>query len=906
MKLHLPIALLAAVVGAMSMTQAADEATFEYSVTGNPGLFTQDTSIEFTGDWTNVNFENKAGMGSGDFGYEGNGDVGGLKPSGDTITANNVEVKVGAADKTTNISTVIGVGSAGYAATGNKTITITGDNTYVGAIIGGNNISAASAAGYATGTYEVTGVSDSQIKFAKKSDTDKSITINVEAGSVGQIRGGSSGHSGKVDAAINKAWQHYTAAHNAKEYASDAERQAAIRKDVEAYVAEAPWIRNEEINITVSGDSKVGYKEDGVTPYETNGEASIYGAGGTAHSVNNDINILITDNAEIKGNILGGAVANTYSKISGTNTTFSATAVNSSVKNTHITIAGESKVDGNVYGGGWSKKADSTATVKGNTTVVLEGGSVTGYVYGAGHDDLVEGNTKVVIKGEGADVTGTIYGGGEGRATVNGDRILAFEAYEGEMQWDKYENFNALEFTDMTTSTDLSSVSNEFTESVKIDNSTVTDGNADRQMGKLTLVDSGKYENSGKATIDKVVAGNTATPVGEPDANGVYHGVEVSNSKAELVNNGGEMTVGDIWNTAVRDAKNTTGTSELALVNKGDNAKLTITGEVRNANYVGEYAKTTLHQEGGTVEFAGAEGKDAQLYLAGEGNSGTLVHSGDGNVQITGANAGLGASYSIEQSGNGSLVLNGTYGDTTQKTSVAISQTGKGNIALDATFYAATGSAFTVMQNGGGTVTVTQDGMFSAIDVSNGSTFENQASVTVADVAVSNATLSTTGELGMQVFSSLALENATLAINADSFTSDSGAIMMHPGSELTSLDCDAYTIVFGQGTEGLDSVLSGATLGQEFSVSLLAGFNEDNGDFAKAEALCDAFNADMLTLQAVDAKGNVIDLLVNDATLSFNGGAIVLSGTASIPEPTTATLSLLALAALAARRRRRK
>jgi hypothetical protein len=58
----------------------------------------------------------------------------------------------------------------------------------------------------------------------------------------------------------------------------------------------------------------------------------------------------------------------------------------------------------------------------------------------------------------------------------------------------------------------------------------------------------------------------------------------------------------------------------------------------------------------------------------------------------------------------------------------------------------------------------------------------------------------------------------------------------------------------------------------------------------------------------MDANGNEVALKLKDGAalaLSEDGKSDVLSGSMVIPEPTTATLSLLALAALAARRRRK-
>ena len=52
--------------------------------------------------------------------------------------------------------------------------------------------------------------------------------------------------------------------------------------------------------------------------------------------------------------------------------------------------------------------------------------------------------------------------------------------------------------------------------------------------------------------------------------------------------------------------------------------------------------------------------------------------------------------------------------------------------------------------------------------------------------------------------------------------------------------------------------------------------------------------------------GADLSALVHDVAYSVSGSSLVLSGQfGAVPEPTTATLSLLALAGLAARRRRR-
>ena len=60
-----------------------------------------------------------------------------------------------------------------------------------------------------------------------------------------------------------------------------------------------------------------------------------------------------------------------------------------------------------------------------------------------------------------------------------------------------------------------------------------------------------------------------------------------------------------------------------------------------------------------------------------------------------------------------------------------------------------------------------------------------------------------------------------------------------------------------------------------------------------------------ITLKGMTAEGELIDLDAGSADVTFKNGTLSISSSGSVPEPTTATLSLLALAALAARRRRK-
>ena len=58
-------------------------------------------------------------------------------------------------------------------------------------------------------------------------------------------------------------------------------------------------------------------------------------------------------------------------------------------------------------------------------------------------------------------------------------------------------------------------------------------------------------------------------------------------------------------------------------------------------------------------------------------------------------------------------------------------------------------------------------------------------------------------------------------------------------------------------------------------------------------------------ISLVDAAGNSVSYKLNEMSVEAGSAAITVTGNLNIPEPTTATLSLLALVGLAARRRRK-
>lgn len=157
-----------------------------------------------------------------------------------------------------------------------------------------------------------------------------------------------------------------------------------------------PYSVGGNVNIVLEQNAVVG----------TGSGDAIRGAGGSYCSVDGIVNITIKDNATVKGNIYAGA-RNTYGQIGGS----------------CIKIEG-GEVTGNVYGGG-SFDTTGTTTLH-DTEIILSGGKVNGNIYAAGDGDTVKGNTTVTVLGNGTEQRAgdIISGGGINNATVEGTKTL--------------------------------------------------------------------------------------------------------------------------------------------------------------------------------------------------------------------------------------------------------------------------------------------------------------------------------------------------------------------------------------------------------------------------------------------------------------------------------------------------
>ena len=410
----------------------------------------------------------------------------------------------------------------------------------------------------------------------KDSSNPADLNITVNGGTVGQIRAGHSGKQADYIYDVLKDAQTYDKANGTKKY--------------DALMADKPWAISGDVNIAVNG---------GVIDAEYAGkETAIMGAGGSGHSVDGNVSVDI-NGGTIKGNIVAGS-SNIYSEIGGS---------------TLVTISG-GDITGNVYAGGdiddgrtkYASYTDAPApTVKGDTKVVLSGGTIDGNVYAAGNGDIVKGNTHVVIDGTEAVVTGVISGGGVNGSVVEGNSLLTIQNSGGlGVSWNQIKDFNAVEIKNSELA--LGTLSTEF-EMVSVDASHVF-GNIDH--GVQLHANNSKVEIYGNLTT---TAGSTITNTSAPMTVGgdaTFMGTEIENATVEA---GGSINVSS--GTEVTDT---------TLVAK--NGDVTIDNSTMNGGKI--TASNSVHINQSQVSVDSINGGDEfKLNLRGNGTTGSSLFVND-------------------------------------------------------------------------------------------------------------------------------------------------------------------------------------------------------------------------------------------------------------------------------------
>ena len=630
-------------------------------------------------------------------------------------------------------------------------------------------------------------------------------------------------------------------------------------------LAIAPYLPSAESNIIkyekieLSGNEKMGLL-DANGNFVTLGQIvykgySLFGAGyfkieGTAGNVTQNVQVnemLIKGNSQVQ---LGGQVK------------FSATGTDSYDEFTGL-IAGTVDVSESGSLSSWNAIIDNL-TVSGNATVNIHtqrGEGNMGYRLGQAKD-----SKQVQIKQT---------------LTVNGGNVTI-----GNVQYNNHTN------------SDKASTQNPET-----DYHTVTAFGSYTYEGNPSL-DDGKVNGVTSADRDPsliVQTGGTLTVAGKSLSVG---GLNIDQQGGKMsISNGGKHFIADYGDSDIRQ-------------NSLDSNTSLVIGEIKAFNTYYDNIMKSLEANSLT--------KDIDPTIA-------LTHSGAGTVTLNGVNfteeIGSAKEHStITQNdyvaadgtvttSTGTINLNGKY----QGVTFDITQTGGGKINLNSDIQAGK-----VEQSGTGTITVAAGKTLTAESIEiTGGTLVNNGTINLPttepvmllaegdDIAALDNTenlmnlVITGGQLVNYgtLNGSIVVEGGILELldgNVGDITLTTGDIIVKSDSNVENITLNGGSITFENGsvltvTNGVE--LNGAT------VVVNVDSIEDIVSGAQITLFDDAtgtleFNNTVITF--VDAAGEETQATVNGAA---TGGSVTVNTV--IPEPTTATLSLLALAALAGRRRRR-
>ena len=424
-------------------------------------------------------------------------------------------------------------------------------------------------------------------------------------------------------------------------------------------------------------------------------------------------------------------------------------------------------------------------------------------------------------------------------------------------------------------------------------------------------VSSGSLTFAGGTSISKLsLNGGTTTISGATSVSGVKGDGIIATSDTI------KLTVSDTG-TLTHDGFQYTGT-ELSGLSHG----LTLWNK-------DDYGSTSYNVSvtGGTITQTQAE-KTIHAALSGV----KLINGTDNSDMITtlGANANLSAATIA-----GKLIVEK---ETTVTGAATVSGTAevKGTLSTgaDSSITTLTGSG-TLKANGGTTEATNASGFTGTLDAAGGDltasggiasltavkatggniTLQGAADLTLTEVVVSSGkTISAwtggsqfvnfsakdvrVGEGGGSLIGNLSINNnGTLTLNAVDGTSGTGLSLSYPISTLADV--------------GPTSTSGSLTLGSGLTLNLL-NLNVKQGDSLTLFSGVTGVNGidDMVALKSGSLEANTVftNLTAGDFMLSFDetNHIVALVAQRDVPEPTTATLSLLALMGLAARRRRRK
>lgn len=354
-----------------------------------------------------------------------------------------------------------------------------------------------------------------------------------------------------------------------------------------------------------------------------------------------------------------------------------------------------------------------------------------------------------------------------------------------------------------------------------------------------------------------------------------------------------------------------------------------------------DYGDSTITQSGDAVLNIGGikaynSKYDTVLDLLLE--KGVSYDPNSGELSSDGRTVEINPSISISQTGSGSISIVKGIDFTNQKSGEAsteiseIKQSGSGSINLSGTY---SGVTFDVEQSGSGTINMNSSMSLNEVKLSdeNGTGGELNiaagAVVTVSSITIDGGSIVNNGTINGVV--SMAMRSAGETINITdgelvnsgtinaSINMTGGTLVAEADSEIAGISATGGDIlVEGDFTMTGDMVLDGDAklifADADFTIDLGEYDVEFTGNSSIALTLGDADISEVVLFSGAKEdtySGYKVALLDEEgnstgtAVLEYNEDGTVTLGAAAVPEPTTATLSLLALAALAARRRRK-
>ena len=189
------------------------------------------------------------------------------------------------------------------------------------------------------------------------------------------------------------------------------------------------------------------------------------------------------------------------------------------------------------------------------------------------------------------------------------------------------------------------------------------------------------------------------------------------------------------------------------------------------------------------------------------------------------------------------------------------------------------------------------------LTVNPGAKIVNYGTLSLDDVVMTNATVTNVGT--MTVTGALTMDNATLNYSGTTYQMTDG-VLAGDAAGAIGLDGNGALTLGSTSADAIHSVsfvVDAALLadtfatGKEFSFVLFTNATDADLAFVNQYLAETEFH--------VGVANSSWNTIVSNMTVSQVGSNIVVNATVMVPEPTTATLSLLALAGLAARRRRR-